>query len=138
MEKTDLEEGSALALDFTKLDRVSGVVPVAVQDADSREVILVAYTDESAMRESFARRRLVLYSTSRREPWEKGATSGCRFSLVAAYVNCEQNSLLYLVRPWPPGSRHGICHTRNAAGEPRNCFYRRIDLDTGALENADP
>ena len=88
MAAPDREEGSALALDFAKLDRVSGVVPVAVQDADSREVVLVAYTDEAAMRESFARRRLVLYSTSRREPWEKGATSGCRFSLEAAYVNC--------------------------------------------------
>ena len=139
MERSDLEEGSALALDFAKLDRVSGVVPVAVQDADSREVILVAYTDEAAMRESFARRRLVLYSTSRREPWEKGATSGCRFSLVAAYVNCEQNSLLYLVRPFPEGARHGICHTRNARGEPRRgCFYRRIDLDTLELRNEDP
>ena len=134
----DREEGLALALDFTKLDGVSGVVPVAVQDADTREVILVAYTNEAAMREAFARRRLVLYSTSRRAFWEKGAASGCRFELVAAYVNCEQNSLLYLVRPWPAGARHGICHTRNARGEPRNCFYRRIDLDTLALRNENP
>ena len=135
---SDLEEGSALRLDFTKLDGVSGVVPVAVQDADSREVVLVAYTDEAAMREAFARRRLVLYSTSRRAFWEKGATSGCRFELVAAYVNCEQNSLLYLVRPWPAGAAHGVCHTHNAKGEPRNCFYRRIDPDTLALHNEDP
>ena len=134
----DREEGLALALDFTKLDGVSGVVPVAVQDADTHEVILVAYTNEAAMREAFASRRLVLYSTSRRACWEKGATSGCRFELAAAYVNCEQNSLLYLVRPWPAGARHGICHTRNARGEPRNCFYRRIDLDTLALRNEDP
>ena len=63
----------------------------------------------------------------------------CRFSLVAAYVNCEQNSLLYLVRPFPEGARHGICHTRNARGEPRRgCFYRRIDLDTLELRNEDP
>ena len=132
------EEGTALALDFAKLDGVRGCVPVAVQDADTREVILVAYTNEAAMREALASRRLVLYSTSRRAFWEKGATSGARFSLEAAYVNCEQNSLLYLVRPFPPGSRHGICHTRNARGEPRNCFYRRIDLDTLALRNEDP
>ena len=71
--------------------------------------------------------------------WEKGAPSGCRFSLVAAYVNCEQNSLLYLVRPFPEGARHGICHTRNARGEPRRgCFYRRIDLDTLELRNENP
>jgi phosphoribosyl-AMP cyclohydrolase len=113
-------------------------VPVAVQDAATREVVLVAYTNEAAMRESFRTRRLVLWSTSRGELWEKGATSGARFSLEAAYVNCEQNSLLYLVRPFPPGSSHGICHTRNAAGEPRNCFYRRIDLDTLALRNENP
>ena len=132
------EEGTALALDFAKLDGVRGCVPVAVQDADSREVVLLAYTNEAAMREAFRTRRLVLWSTSRGELWEKGATSGARFELVEARVNCEQNSLLYLVRPFPPGSRHGVCHTRNAAGEPRNCFYRRIDLDTGALENDDP
>ena len=135
---SDLEEGSALRLDFTKLDGVSGVVPVAVQNADTREVVLLAYTNEAAMREALARRRLVLYSTSRRAFWEKGATSGCRFELVAAYVNCEQNSLLYLVRPWPAGAAHGVCHTHNAKGEPRNCFYRRIDPDTLALHNEDP
>ena len=49
-------------------------------------------------------------------------------------MNCEQNSLLYIVRP-----RHGaICHTKNRKGEPRNCYYRRIDMDTLALTNVDP
>ncbi|MBR1837275.1 MAG: phosphoribosyl-AMP cyclohydrolase [Kiritimatiellae bacterium] len=135
----ELEEGSALALDFGKLDSVRGVVPVAVQDAASRDVILVAYTNEAAMRESFRKRRLVLWSTSRGELWEKGATSGCTFELVAAYVNCEQNSLLYVVRPHPPGSAHGICHTRDSSGAYRpGCFYRRIDLDTLELRNERP
>ena len=133
------EEGDALALDFSKLDAVRGCVPVAVQDADSREVVLLAYTNEAAMREAFRTRRLVLWSTSRGELWEKGATSGARFELVEARVNCEQNSLLYLVRPFPEGARHGICHTRDARGEPRRgCFYRRIDLDTLELRNEEP
>ena len=65
------EEGTALALDFAKLDGVRGCVPVAVQDAATREVVLVAYTNEAAMRESFRTRRLVLWSTSRGELWEK-------------------------------------------------------------------
>ena len=95
----EIEEGASLALDFSKLDAVRGVVPVAVQRADTREVVLLAYTNEAAMRESFRTRRLVLWSTSRGRLWEKGATSGCRFELVEARVNCEQNSLLYLVRP---------------------------------------
>ena len=119
----DLEETSELRLDFTKLEKVGrqvadtraagtaacdpGVIPVAVQNADTREVILVAYTNEHAMRESFAKRKLILWSTSRNKLWFKGETSGETFDLLEAYVNCEQNSLLYVVRP----CRGGICHT---------------------------
>jgi phosphoribosyl-AMP cyclohydrolase len=54
--------------------------------------------------------------------------------LVEVRVNCEQNSLLFLVRP----RRGGICHTRNSKGEPRDCFYRWLDLDDLALRNLDP
>ncbi len=133
-----LEEGSDLGLDFDKIAKVAakspGVIPVAVQHADTGELVLVAYTNEMAFRESLRRRTLVLWSTSRNELWEKGKTSGETFDLVEARVNCEQNSLLYRVRP----RRGGICHTKNAAGKPRNCYYRRINLDTGSLENLDP
>ena len=135
----ELEESSELRLDFTKLEKVGsqvaasravgavpdpGVIPVAVQNADTREVILVAYT----------KRKLILWSTSRNKLWFKGETSGETFDLLEAYVNCEQNSLLYVVRP----CRGGICHTKNKAGAPRNCYYRRIDLDTLKLEFVDP
>ena len=139
-----LETSTALTLDFDKLASVAacgGCLPVAVQDADTLEFLLLAYTNEQAMREAFRKRRLVLWSTSRNELWEKGATSGARFELVEARVNCEQNSLLYLVRPIAADgapARCGICHTRNAAGAPRNCYYRRIDLDTMALVNLNP
>ena len=129
-----LEEGDDLQLDFTKLDRVSGVVPCAVQHADTGEVILVAYVNEEALERSIATRTATFWSTSRDELWIKGATSGETFAVVEIRVNCEQNSLLYRVRP----NRGGICHTRNAAGRARNCFYRRLDLDGGGLEHLDP
>lgn len=133
-----LEEGTELKLDFDKLKRVAasspGVLPVAVQNADTNEVILVAYTNAKAFELAVKERRLILWSTSRNELWEKGKTSGEFFDLVEARVNCEQNSLLYLVRP----RRNGICHTRNRSKQPRNCYYRRIRLDTLALENIDP
>ena len=102
-----LEESSELTLDFTKLEKVGkqvadsraaavehdpGVIPVAVQNADTKEVILVAYTNEYAMKESFAKRKLILWSTSRNKLWFKGETSGETFDLLEAYVNCEQNS----------------------------------------------
>ena len=134
----ELEEGTTLTLDFTKLAKVAArcpdVIPVAVQHADTREVILVAYTNERALRLSLDTHTLVLWSTSRNELWEKGKTSGETFELIEVRVNCEQNSLLYLVRP----RRGGICHTKNARGEPRNCYYRRIRPGTGDLENLDP
>jgi phosphoribosyl-AMP cyclohydrolase len=134
---SELEEGTALTLDFTKLARVAevpGVLPCAVQNADTNDVILVAYVNQQALQASLDTRSAVFWSTSRNELWEKGKTSGETFDLVEVRVNCEQNSLLYRVRP----RRGGICHTQNAAGQPRNCFYRRLDLTTGALENLDP
>ena len=129
-----LEEGQALSLDFGKLDRVSGVIPCAVQHADTNEVILVAYVNQQALDRAIETRSAVFWSTSRNELWEKGKTSGETFDLLEVLVNCEQNSLVFRVRP----RRGGICHTKNAAGEPRNCYYRRLDLDTGELVNLDP
>ena len=134
----ELEEGSELALDWQKLEKAvagtKGIIPVAVQHADTREVILVAYINQQAFEESLKRKMLVLWSSSRQELWVKGATSGETFSLVEAYVNCEQNSLLFVVRP----KRGGICHTKNSQGAPRNCYYRRIDMKDGmTLENLD-
>ena len=110
------------------------MLPCAVQNADTDEVILVAYVNQQALQTSIETRSAVFWSTSRNELWEKGKTSGETFDLVEVRVNCEQNSLLYRVRP----RRGGICHTKNAAGQPRNCFYRRLDFATGALENLDP
>ena len=133
-----LEEGSELKVDYSKLAKVakacSGVVPVAVQNADTDEVILVAYTNERAFRKSLKTRTLVLWSTSRNELWEKGKTSGETFELCEVFVNCEQNSFLYKVRP----RRGGICHTKNNVGQARNCYYRRLNAGTGRLENLDP
>jgi phosphoribosyl-AMP cyclohydrolase len=133
-EFNELEEGTALALDWHKLDQTTGVIPVAVQHADSKELILVAYINQLAFEESLKRQMLVLWSTSRNELWIKGATSGETFALVEARVNCEQNSLLFMVRP----NRGGICHTKNQAGEPRDCYYRRINFESQALENLNP
>lgn len=134
----DLEEGTELRLDFQKLAKAAAacpvVLPVAVQHADTHEVILVAYVNELALQASLETRTATFWSTSRNELWVKGKTSGETFDLVEVRVNCEQNSLLYRVRP----RRGDICHTKNAAGRPRNCFYRRLDLETGRLENLDP
>lgn len=129
----DLEEGRALALDFDKLGKIGRadqqVVPVVLQDADSAAVLFVGYANDEAVRETFARRSAVLWSTSRNELWHKGATSGDTLDLVEVRVNCEQNSLLYRVRP----RTGGACHTKDAGGAARpSCYYRVVDAD-GAL-----
>jgi phosphoribosyl-AMP cyclohydrolase len=133
-----IEETTELTLDFGKLAKVVAacpdIIPVAVQNADTGEVILIAYANEQALRHSIETRTATFWSTSRNELWVKGATSGETFEVVEIRVNCEQNSLLYIVRP----HRGGICHTGNSRGEPRNCFYRRLDFGTGRLENLDP
>ena len=133
----ELEEGNALQLDFYKISKIAenckDCIPVAVQNADTKEVILVAYTNELAMKKSLETASLLLWSTSRNELWEKGKTSGETFDLLEARVNCEQNSLLYIVRP----RRGGICHTSNAQSQPRNCYYRKINFETLTLENTD-
>ena len=135
---SNIEETAELKLDWAKLEKAvassPGIVPVAVQNADTNEVILVAYTNELAFRKSLETRSLVLWSTSRNELWEKGKTSGETFDLIEVRINCEQNSLLYRVRP----RRGGICHTKNKKGEPRNCYYRKLGLETGKLENTNP
>ena len=132
-----LEEGSAVALDFHKLstiDPTNQVLPCAVQNVDTSELILVAYVNQQALDKAIETKSAVFWSTSRNELWEKGKTSGETFDLIEVRVNCEQNSLLYLVRP----NAGGICHTKNQAGEPRDCYYRRIDFATGELVNLNP
>jgi phosphoribosyl-AMP cyclohydrolase len=126
----ELEEGDKLTLDFSRLERLGKqeqqVLPVVLQDADSKAVLYIGYANQQALLETLKNRRAVLWSTSRNELWRKGETSGDVLDLVDVRVNCEQNSLLYLVRP----RRKGACHTKDSKGNTRpTCYYRRIESD---------
>ncbi len=132
----ELEEGSELTLDFSKLLKIGEgghhVVPVAVQHAETGEVMIVAYANREALEATLERGEAVFYSTSRQELWHKGATSGDTLAVVEVRVNCEQNSLLYRVRP----NGVGACHTKDDSGTARmSCYYRRI-TDAGELDLA--
>ena len=127
----ELEEGAALSLEYDKLCKIGQrdvrVVPVVLQNADSGDVLYVAYANREALEKTLELRQAVLWSTSRNELWHKGATSGDTLDLVDVRVNCEQNSLLYRVRP----TRGGVCHTKDAKGQSRpTCYYRRLDNET--------
>ena len=128
---SSIEGTNDLRLDFTKLAKLpegSLVIPVAVQNAVTHEVILIAYTNQLAFEESIRQRKAIFWSTSRNKLWFKGEESGHTFTLHAIYVNCEQNSLVYQVTP----DKGNICHTsiNNIAN---NCYYREIDFENFKL-----
>jgi phosphoribosyl-AMP cyclohydrolase len=123
-----LEATNQLQLDFQKLNALAGqnVLPVVVQYAATGQVLLLAYTNQAAFDETRRTGELVLWSTSRNKLWRKGsAESGNTFAVKEMRVNCEQNSLLYLVEPAPGATNGGMCHTKNATNKNRtSCFYR--------------
>ncbi|MHB1486079.1 MAG: phosphoribosyl-AMP cyclohydrolase [Acidimicrobiales bacterium] len=124
----DLEDGLDLCLAFGKVQAAGRssrpLLAVVLQHADTSEVLFVGYADEQALQESLATRKAVLWSTSREELWRKGETSGDWLDLVEVRVNCEQNSLLYLVRP----RTGGVCHTKDSQEVARpSCYYRRVN-----------
>src|SRR5687768_498057 len=127
MSKT-LEEGQDLILDLDKLKKVAltdaSVVPVAVQDVDSKDVLIIAYANEAALAYTLEHSVAAFGSTSRNELWVKGATSGDTLEVVEVRVNCEQNSILYIVKRLGTGA----CHTKDANGQTRaSCYYRYLE-----------
>ena len=124
-------ETLSLQIDFSKLKEISSlteeVLPCAVQNADTKEVLNVAYVNRKALEHSFKTGNATFWSTSRNELWIKGATSGDELKIEDIRVNCEQNSLLYRVRLVGKGA----CHTKDGSGiSRRSCYYRQITEST--------
>ncbi len=130
-----LEEGSALSLDFKKLRKIASgaadVIPAVAQDALTGEVLILGYVNELALQTALKEKKATFWSTSRNELWIKGLTSGDFLELLEVRVNCEQNSILYKVRP----AGQGACHTKENGKARKGCYYRRLNAD-GSLEKA--
>ncbi len=133
MTHEELEEGFELRLDFGKLAKAAAcgedILPAVAQDADSGEVLIVGYVNRLALETALKEGKATFWSTSRNELWIKGATSGDFLEIAQVLVNCEQNSILYRVRP----AGKGACHTKDPKGHTRRgCYYRQI-LPNGKL-----
>lgn len=128
----DLEEGDELRLDF---DKHGGLLPVVVQDAESSQVLMVAWSNSEAFAETLRSRLATFWSTSRRALWKKGLTSGDTLRVVQILVDCDQDALVYRV----VREGGGVCHTLDpASGKHRDsCFYRQLDWETGKLQRID-
>ena len=94
-----------------------GLLPVVVQDASTKEVLMLAYADAEAVRRTIATRTTWFWSRSRRAYWNKGASSGNIQTVVEIRYDCDADALLVLVDPAGPA-----CHT----GE-RSCFFRSLE-----------
>lgn len=92
-----------------------GLVPAIVQEADTGEVLMMAWMNAESLRLTLAEGRTVFWSRSRRELWRKGETSGEVQLVRQAYYDCDGDTLLFAVEQ--KGS--GACHTGA-----RTCFFR--------------
>ncbi len=93
-----------------------GLVPVVVQDAESGEVLTLAYANREALEETLRTRRSTFYSRSRQALWRKGETSGHWQEVVEVLLDCDGDAVVYRVRPQGPA-----CHTGA-----RSCFHRPL------------
>jgi phosphoribosyl-AMP cyclohydrolase len=105
-----------------------GLVPAVAQDADSGEVLMLAYVSPDALDRTRETGRAHYYSRSRDELWEKGATSGHVQRVREVRVDCDGDALLYLV-----DQDGGACHTGY-----RSCFYRTVEGDPVGERVFDP
>ena len=104
--------------DLDLLFQKSELIPVIVQHADSREVLMLGFTNREAVRLTVQTKTAWFWSRSRGELWNKGATSGNYLHVKEVFADCDTDPLLYLCVPDGP-----VCHTGA-----RSCFFNRIAL----------
>ena len=93
-----------------------GLVPAIVQDADTHQVLMLAYMNAESLRLTLETGETWFWSRSRTELWHKGATSGNIQKVVEIKLDCDADTLLIRVQPAGPA-----CHTGEIT-----CFYRNL------------
>ena len=99
-----------------------GLLPAVIQDADSGEVLMVAYMDKTALERTLKEKKTVFYSRSRNQYWVKGETSGHVQQVTEALTDCDQDTVVIKVR-----QRGGACHLGY-----RSCFVHELS-DAGDI-----
>jgi phosphoribosyl-ATP pyrophosphohydrolase/phosphoribosyl-AMP cyclohydrolase len=97
----------ASAVDWSK---GGGLVPAVVQDASTRQVLMLGYMNLEALERTLETRKVHFYSRSRKALWKKGETSGNTFKLVDLSLDCDADSVLVEVKPKGPA-----CHTQTVS-----------------------
>ncbi len=96
-----------------------GLVPAVVQDADTKDVLMLGFMNRAALEKTLREGRVTFWTRSRQKLWTKGETSGNTLNFVSLRVNCNDDSLLVLARPIGATCHtgHPTCYFREAAGE---------------------
>ena len=100
-------------LDFKK---GKGLIPVVVQDAESKEVLMLAYANEEALQKTLSTGYAHYWSRSRKKLWMKGETSGNTQKIQKVMTDCDYDTLLYVVNQKGPA-----CHTGKYT-----CFHNKL------------
>jgi len=103
-------------LDFQK---GGGLIPVIVQDVNTKEVLMLAYTNLEALKKTMETGYAHYWSRSRKKLWMKGETSGNVQRVKEILVDCDNDALLFLVE-----QKGNACHTGQ-----RTCFHNRIEME---------
>lgn len=96
---------------------VDGLIPIIVQDAGSRDVLMMAYANEEAVRLTQETGYAHYYSRSRRKLWKKGEESGHFQKVVRVLADCDEDCLIYEVEQTGAACHRGY----------RSCFFRTLD-----------
>jgi phosphoribosyl-AMP cyclohydrolase len=107
-------------LDF---DKMGGLVPAIVQDADSREVLMLGFMNRDALERTLTNGFVTFFSRTRNQLWTKGETSGNRLELVSVVTDCDRDTVLLRVHVLGDGV---VCHTGT-----RSCFTEPLPINGG-------
>jgi phosphoribosyl-AMP cyclohydrolase len=99
-------------------DKAGGLVPAVTQDAETGEVLMLAWMNREAFEETVKTKRAVYFSRSRNRLWRKGEESGHFQEVVSLYVDCDGDTVLIKVRQIGGAA----CHEGY-----KSCFFRRLD-----------
>lgn len=119
MSASDFAESLASRLKWT----TDGLIPAIIQDAETHDVLMMAWMDRTALERTMQTGETHFYSRSRQSAWHKGETSGHVQRVQALFIDCDADVLLIKVR-----QVGGACHEGY-----RSCFFRRVD-PAGRLE----
>ncbi len=99
---------------FTKGD---GLVPAIVQDADTKDVLMMAYMNRESWEATLKSGKATFWSRSRQKLWLKGESSGNVQIIKAVFIDCDEDTILLQVKQIGDAA----CHTGH-----RSCFYRKL------------